>query len=327
MPKKLVCDEVVPRMRTRALPFPVTQPALDAYRFLGESSDSEDEGGRTVDGGNCCWSWWYERADPNHIGLPFFGGHHDTNGCTRVLLIACDYPGLDMSLACVEKMSPKMEDLCRRCQITDVTRLYNYDVTKSKIIAQMQAIGARCSKEDRVVIYFLGHGCSVGQDADGDEEDGTDEELCLMTEDGRNYDYFLDDDWAALITSAIPRHVDITMITDCCNSGTMADTGKDIWSGRNAVNIAACKDAESGMDVSGLSIFTECVYQVCCAMENMPEDGFFSVDQAYKMVCNHYNETWRTKMGGSVQNIQMECHETCDFQHQLWPLNPKLELG
>jgi len=322
MPKKQIIDEIVPRVQkimTYGAPVP-GQP-------LVENEDSEDEGGRFVEGGNCCWSWLYGRGDPSYIGVPFFGSNHDTDGCTRVLLIACDYPGLYDALTCVEKMTPKMEDLCRRCQIQDVTRLYNRDVTKSKITATMQAIGARCGKKDRVVIYFLGHGSSVGQDSDGDEEDGTDEELCLMSEDGTTYDYFRDDDWAALITSAIPRRADITMITDCCNSGTMADTGKDIWRGRNAVNISACKDEESGMDVGGLSLFTECVYQVCCAMSNMDEDGFFSVDQAYKMVCNYYNETWRTKMGGAVQNIQMECHDTCDFQKMLWPLNPKIAIG
>jgi len=71
-------------------------------------------------------------------------------------------------------------------------------------------------------IYFSGHGNQV-KDLDGDEDDGFDECICLLTEDGRHLDQTITDDMLGDIIYSVPIGVKVISIFDCCHSGSILD--------------------------------------------------------------------------------------------------------
>merc|ERR1712226_1111773 len=105
-----------------------------------------------------------------------------------------------------------MQQLMQRCGVTDVTVLFQNDITKDKITRAFQDVSDRCEADDTLFVYFLGHG-DYQEDKDGDEEDGQDEVLCLVQDDPSQWDYMSDDEWSELITSTIPKETRIVLVT------------------------------------------------------------------------------------------------------------------
>ena len=71
----------------------------------------------------------------------------------------------------------------------------------------------------RLVFHFSGHGSYV-EDESGDEDDGVDEILCLYNMKFGNPRSYLMDDQIHEWTRELPEDVRLTMILDCCHSGT-----------------------------------------------------------------------------------------------------------
>jgi metacaspase-1 len=70
---------------------------------------------------------------------------------------------------------------------------------------------------DVLVFHYSGHGSQV-RDRNGDElDDGLDEIICPYDLDWD--DPFTDDDFAAIVAD-VPRGVSLTVLLDCCHSGT-----------------------------------------------------------------------------------------------------------
>jgi hypothetical protein len=70
---------------------------------------------------------------------------------------------------------------------------------------------------DVLLVHFSGHGSNVPDD-DGDEADNRDEILCPTDLDWKNP---LRDDWLRKTFDSIRAGVSLTVITDCCHSGTI----------------------------------------------------------------------------------------------------------
>jgi hypothetical protein len=107
---------------------------------------------------------------------------------------------------------------------TEVVLLCNDAAERDKILAALNDLAARTQPNDVVVFYFSGHGSQM-TDRENDEPDGKDETI-LPYDTGRgstvaNRD-ITDDEiylWIRLVAAKTPN---ITLIFDCCNSGSMS---------------------------------------------------------------------------------------------------------
>ncbi|MBN2164197.1 MAG: caspase family protein [Pontiellaceae bacterium] len=86
--------------------------------------------------------------------------------------------------------------------------------TKRAWVDAVKAAAAGLGAGDLLVLYYSGHGGQM-KDLSGDEADGLDETLCFW--DGQ-----LADDVLASIFDQLPTGLRIFMVTDCCNSKTLA---------------------------------------------------------------------------------------------------------
>jgi len=128
-----------------------------------------------------------------------------------------DYPGTQNDLAgCVNDADDWTEAFTRRGFA--VERLIDRRATGKAIRAAIITTLARAQSGDLVVVQYSGHGSFV-PDLDGDEPDGTDE--CLCPHDVLAKGPITDDELFELY-SARPQGVKLVMISDSCNSGTVA---------------------------------------------------------------------------------------------------------
>lgn len=99
----------------------------------------------------------------------------------------------------------------------DVTRLTDFGATSKAIQAAIRTLLKGARRGDVLLVHFSGHGSNV-PDNDGDEADGRDEILCPTDLDWKNP---LRDDWLRSTFDTLREGVSLTVITDCCHSGTI----------------------------------------------------------------------------------------------------------
>jgi metacaspase-1 len=110
------------------------------------------------------------------------------------------------------------------------TVLQDSQATLANIEKELGKIGASAGPDDRVLIYFSGHGSHV-KDIDGDEEDGLDEVLLphdfKMNTVERSLDnIWLDDSFGRQLSEIKAGH--IVVFLDACHSGTATKGAKSI---------------------------------------------------------------------------------------------------
>ena len=110
-----------------------------------------------------------------------------------------------------------------------MTILRNAEATRDGILAAMNGLMERVGKDDVVVFHYSGHGSRM-TDREGDEEDGFDETI-MPCDSGRrehpNRD-ITDDEiylWLQKLTAVTPY---VTLIFDCCHSGTIVRGELDV---------------------------------------------------------------------------------------------------
>ena len=101
----------------------------------------------------------------------------------------------------------------------DVRTRTNSEVTKEALREGWNWLVTDAEPGDRLVFHFSGHG-SYTTDADADEADQVDELLCLYAMDWDDSESYLTDDELRRWTQEIPRGVAMTIVLDCCHSGT-----------------------------------------------------------------------------------------------------------
>jgi hypothetical protein len=99
----------------------------------------------------------------------------------------------------------------------DLTTLLDYGATKKATEAAIRKLVAGGRRGDVLVVHFSGHGSNVPDD-DGDEADKRDEILCPTDLDWKDP---LRDDWLRKTFDGLKAGVSLTVITDCCHSGTI----------------------------------------------------------------------------------------------------------
>lgn len=115
----------------------------------------------------------------------------------------------------VEDLSSTLID-CYGFKKSDIAVLTDGAATKKAIQAGIKALLRDSKKGDVAVVHYSGHGSNVPDD-DGDESDGRDEILCPTD---LNWDDPLRDDWLRATLDSVKSGVNLTVIMDCCHSGT-----------------------------------------------------------------------------------------------------------
>eukprot|EP00741_Cyanophora_paradoxa_P002296 tig00000581_g2228.t1 len=92
--------------------------------------------------------------------------------------------------------------------------------TKANILAGLKWLVAGAEPGDKLFFQYSGHGSQVA-DKSGDEKDGHDECLCPL--DCRQKGVIVDDDLNKILCKQVPAGVAVTVILDCCHSGSGMD--------------------------------------------------------------------------------------------------------
>lgn len=100
---------------------------------------------------------------------------------------------------------------------SDITTLLDYAATKKAIETELRKLVSGGRRGDVLLVHFSGHGSNVPDD-DGDEADKRDEILCPTNLDWKNP---FRDDWLRKTFDGLKAGVSLTVITDCCHSGTI----------------------------------------------------------------------------------------------------------
>lgn len=98
----------------------------------------------------------------------------------------------------------------------DITTLTDLKATKKAMQAAIEKLIKGGKKGDTLLLHYSGHGSNVPDD-NGDEADHRDEILCPTDLDWNDT---LRDDWLRKTFDKLRAGVSLTVIMDCCHSGT-----------------------------------------------------------------------------------------------------------
>ncbi len=96
------------------------------------------------------------------------------------------------------------------------TLLLNADATRDNILRNLTRFISEAQPHDILVFQYSGHGTQL-PDMDGDEPDAWDEAICPVD---FHRGHFISDDDLAPIFAKLPDQVSLTVLMDCCFSGT-----------------------------------------------------------------------------------------------------------
>ncbi|CAN5858935.1 caspase family protein [soil metagenome] len=101
---------------------------------------------------------------------------------------------------------------------SDITTLTDQAATKKAMMAAIQKLVKSSKKGDVALLHYSGHGSNVPDDQENrDEADGRDEILCPTD---LNWDDTMRDDWLRQTFNGLAAGVNLTVIMDCCHSGS-----------------------------------------------------------------------------------------------------------
>lgn len=126
-------------------------------------------------------------------------------------------PGADLR-GCVNDVKNMQDVLTRQYGFSaaNVTTLVDLAATTKAMQAAISKLVSGGRKGDVLLFHYSGHGSNV-PDADGDEADGRDEILCPADLDWKRP---LSDDWLRKTFDRLRAGVSLTVVMDCCHSGT-----------------------------------------------------------------------------------------------------------
>jgi metacaspase-1 len=127
-------------------------------------------------------------------------------------------PGADLR-GCVNDVKNMRTLLTSRYgfKAADISVLTDFAATKKAIETAIRSLIRGARSGDVVLVHFSGHGSNV-PDNDGDEADKRDEILCPSDLDWKKP---LRDDWLRTTFDSLRTGVSLTVVTDCCHSGTI----------------------------------------------------------------------------------------------------------
>lgn len=126
-------------------------------------------------------------------------------------------PGADLR-GCVNDVTNLKRALIQFCGFTEanIKTLLDYRATKAAMQSGIQRLIEGAKRGDVLVLHYSGHGSNV-PDKNGDEADHRDEILCPTNLDWKDP---LLDDWLRTTFDKLPEGASLSVIMDCCHSGT-----------------------------------------------------------------------------------------------------------
>lgn len=202
---------------------------------------------------------------------------------------------------------------------TDVIELSNEQCTKQGVLGAIKKQGNQCYPNDIFVFIYTGHGTQM-KDGDEGEDDGHDEAICCVSEDGKRCSsdcWLRDDDFAACLVKEVNAK-QIAVLVDACHSATFADFNKPIWDNKTAFSICGCQDNQESAATGMGGVFTRAMDQASSSFHGKA----CSVAQMY----NHVLEVAKPlqqqhpsfKTG---QNISIACPTHLTPGNVVWPLS------
>ncbi|KAL4436715.1 hypothetical protein ABPG75_003854 [Micractinium tetrahymenae] len=161
----------------------------------------------------------------------------------RALICGCNYPGSDAQLnGCINDCMAMRSLLTQHFGFADgdITMMLDTDAstpspTGANIKAKLRELVASTQSGDVLFFHFSGHGTQVPDDG---ESDGFDEAICPT-----DMNVIADDDLRDIFSKLAPG-VKLTMVADCCHSGTLLD--------HTAIAISGPKAGEAVPNLGGL---------------------------------------------------------------------------
>jgi uncharacterized caspase-like protein len=138
----------------------------------------------------------------------------------RALLIGINryrIPGADLR-GCVNDVKNMRQALIDHYGFkpADIAELIDFAATKKAMQTAIRQLVKSGRAGDVLLLHYSGHGANV-PDKNGDEADHRDEILCPTDLDWKDP---LTDDWLRITLNRLRRGVSLTVIMDCCHSGT-----------------------------------------------------------------------------------------------------------
>jgi len=183
--------------------------------------------------------------------------------------VGCNYPGSSAALnGCVNDTDRWRDTLQKRYGFQDILRLadqneadWNKQPTRNNMINAVRWLVDGAERGDCLVFQFSGHGGQKPSDDPG-EEDGQDE--VLIPTDYKEAGTISDNELYDLMVVPLSEGVKLTVILDCCHSGSALDLPFDwnreggswneaphAWHTSGDVQMfSGCEDSQCSMDAS-----------------------------------------------------------------------------
>jgi len=164
------------------------------------------------------------------VNTPFYIVPPETknmNGAKRAILIGINYTGQQGQLsgchndvANIKKYLIEKENFQEKDMLILVDDGRHHQPTRKNIMDAFERITQYSKAGDTVFIHYSGHGGNI-PDKDGDEKDGYDETLIPV--DFKTAGHIVDDELFVALVKKMPKDVHVTVLMDCCHSGTVLD--------------------------------------------------------------------------------------------------------
>ncbi|KAG0238244.1 Ca(2+)-dependent cysteine protease [Actinomortierella wolfii] len=153
----------------------------------------------------------------------------DLTGEHRALLIGINYTGLANPLSgCINDTRVMKEFLLETGFPEENIRILTDDQvgtefmpTKENILHHLRWLVADAKQNDSYFLHYSGHGGQV-YDTSGDESFG-DMDECIFPVDHETNGVIIDDELHEMLVKALPPGVRLTVVFDCCHSGSALD--------------------------------------------------------------------------------------------------------
>lgn len=151
----------------------------------------------------------------------------EMNGAKRAILIGINYVGQKGQLsgchndvANIKKHLIEKEGFLEKDMLILMDDGRHHQPTRKNIMDAFARITQYSKAGDTVFVHYSGHGGRV-VDRDGDEDDGYDETLIPV--DFKSAGQIVDDEVFIHLVKKMPKDVHVTVLMDCCHSGTALD--------------------------------------------------------------------------------------------------------
>ena len=233
-------------------------------------------------------------------GLPFFNSGDKSQGIPVVNSLeglTAMITSLTSTLSVLQSNLPQLMALQGALQ--GIASVSNSSVKEAPPSARQQQKNIHLSldpaENERYFFGFSGHGTQI-KDENGDEIDGMDEVICPL--DFEKNGPITDDTLHHILTNALPKSSRLSMVFDCCNSGSAMDlpvqlkksffgrikqtSGDDLECGFVTL-LSGCKDDQTSADVSrNGQNFGACTHALTQVLRSNPSETYRTLETSVR---------------------------------------------